>query len=162
MKRAYGNIWDLADSHWIVIPTNGGWRADGTNVMGRGLALQAANRFPEIPGVYGRVCRENQGTCFMVYGERQLIFFPVKPLRIDAPHLSWRQPADLRCIKASCENLVEWIEMEKPLEIENPPLIAMPMVGCGNGGLEPQVVLPILEEHFGRFDNVVLFGAPNE
>lgn len=82
--------------------------------MGRGLALQAAKKFPELPAFYGGICRADGGaTRFVVYGDRQLILFPVKPLIREAPHLSWNQPADIDCIKASYQNLVDWMRIRR-------------------------------------------------
>lgn len=154
MKKVKGDIWDLAETHWLVVPVNAGWRADGTNVMGRGLAKQAAARFPELPLEYGRACRDmkragNPNNLYICLN-RRLILFPVKPLNAAAPHLSWRQEASIDLIRRSCESLGEWMEAAEW------PLVAMPTVGCGNGQLNPKHVLPVLDEFFQDCDNVVL------
>jgi hypothetical protein len=166
MHEISGDIWNLADSHWIVIPTNCGWNSRGENVMGAGLAKQAAMRFPELRAVYGKVCRDEalagRANPFMVYGKRRLILFAVKPLWKDAPQLSWKRPADLKMIEASCRCLVDWINdgvADSWPELPEPPLIAIPTVGCGNGRLHEADVLPILHKHLDRFDNVVLVRA---
>ena len=46
-----GDIWEHHNdgSRYIVIPTNIGWKTNGHNVMGAGLALQAKTRYPSSP-----------------------------------------------------------------------------------------------------------------
>ena len=47
-------LWALHDAGlWVVIPTNLRRKADGTAVMGAGLALAAARRFPDLAARYG-------------------------------------------------------------------------------------------------------------
>ena len=160
MQKVIGNIWDLSDSHWIIIPTNYGWTRRGANVMGRGLAKQAALKYPHIPLFYGKICRDMAYSVtltgsyaplpFVADTNTRLIFFVVKPLNKDAPNLSWQLPATLPTIEASLRCLIDWMyEADKPL-------VAMPLVGCGNGGLDPKVVVPVLEDYLKNFDNVVL------
>lgn len=165
MKQCWGNIWDLRESHWLVIPTNAGWNAAGRNVMGRGLARQAAARYPVLPWLYGKVCRDTAYSQtpdesfapmpFMVWSPDEspgLILFVTKPVNKDAPQLSWQRKSDLGAIRASCEMLAQWLKL--PPELGT--LIAMPLVGCGNGGLQESEVLPVLNEFFAETDNVVL------
>lgn len=133
------DIWGLEKTHYIVIPTNIGWKASGDNVMGRGLALQAAGRHPGFPIWYGLECKEaGPLTPVLVYPIAPLIAFPVKPLDRKSPHLSWQHPATLDLIARSAKQLAD-------LTVDRP--IAVPLVGCGNGGLSPKDVLPILEQH---------------
>lgn len=42
MRMVIQDIWELVDTHWIVVPTN----LQGT--MGKGLAQQAKERFPAL------------------------------------------------------------------------------------------------------------------
>jgi hypothetical protein len=50
MREITGNLWDYHDDGWwIAITTNGFIRRDGTAVMGRGCAAQAAKRYPALP-----------------------------------------------------------------------------------------------------------------
>jgi hypothetical protein len=57
MRTKVCDIWVIQGTHAITIPTNMGWRGDGLNVMGKGLARQAAlkcRRIPEIVGAFYR------------------------------------------------------------------------------------------------------------
>ncbi len=49
------NLWDLEDkADVIVVSTNSFINKDGKLVMGRGIALEAANRYPELPELFGQ------------------------------------------------------------------------------------------------------------
>jgi hypothetical protein len=138
VREASGNIWDwIAKGACIVIPTNIGWRSDGANVMGAGLAAQAKYRYPGIDHWYGLHCRTNSrmyGHCVAQHPQHPLIFFPTKALDPGHPALSWRRSSDLITIVQSLTAL-------KRISGE----IALPLVGCGNGGLPLESVLPLLQ-----------------
>ena len=70
-----------------------------------------------------------------------LILFPVKPLNPEKPWLSWQGMADPVLIEQSAIQLADWTKHR------GERLIALPLVGCGNGGLGEEVVLPILHYH---------------
>lgn len=54
MRECRGNLWRFhRDGAWIVVPTNGLVRRDGYAVMGRGVAAQAAQRFPTLQATLG-------------------------------------------------------------------------------------------------------------
>ncbi len=63
-----GDLWAWqAERRWIVIPTNIGWKKDGANPMGAGVALQASEMYPELANWYGARCKkfgENAAVCF--------------------------------------------------------------------------------------------------
>jgi len=144
MVKVKGNIWELGRSpHWIVVPTNIGWTSEGKNVMGAGIALQAKRHYPMLPSWYGAFCKRfgaaTQPCCFS-----NLILFPVKPLDLGHPYLSWRQEASLELIERSAYNLAQAVRIMERVGGAN---IYVPLVGCGNGGRKPEEVLPILERH---------------
>lgn len=136
MRFAKGNIWDyLPCRYTIVIPTNIGWKKNGENVMGAGLAAQAKLKYPDFPLWLGRQYEAGFRSvqCF----KGILCAFPVKPLIEAKPFLSWQNSADPNLIEKSAQELstTGW---EK---------VALPLVGCGNGGLKRDVVIPILEKY---------------
>ena len=146
-----GDIWKWRDDPHnceVVIPTNVGWRADGSNVMGAGVAKQAVKLYGrEIAEWYGGICQAaGPNTPVVVHPEHPLIFFPVKPLNYDEPHLSWRSKADIRLIERSINQLA--------LLRLGP--FAIPMVGCGNGGLDEKEVYPVIHRAFRADDHVTL------
>lgn len=76
---------------------------------------------------------------------RFIINFPTKR--------RWRHPSKLEYIQEGLDNLIEQV---KRLEITS---IAIPPLGCGNGGLDWSVVRPIIIDAFATVPNVrvVLF-----
>ena len=152
IKTERGSIWAYEKTHAIVIPTNIGWRArDQSNIMGRGLALQAAKKYPDFQLWFGRECAARlEMTPVLVYPDAPLIAFPVKPLNASAPWMSWKNKADLKLIERSAKQLAE-IKVDRP--------VAVSLVGCGNGGCDIADVRPILDRHLSddRF-TLILFG----
>lgn len=108
-------------------------------VMGKGIALMFKEHFPENFRAYADACKAGRvqvGTMFVtpgveLNGPRWIINFPTKK--------DWRQPAQLEWVLSGLESLKRVIR-EK--EIKS---VAIPPLGCGNGGLKWAVVRPIIE-----------------
>lgn len=151
MKIEYGDIWKYEKDSVIVIPTNAGYRADGTNIMGRGVAQQAAAKYPDLPRWYGQMCRLYGNDACNLYPEDpidkpKLILFPTKPLNRKTPWLSWKQKSDIKLIEKSAELLVA-ISQKELISVDGKPRIILPAVGCGLGGLDLGEVVPVLKKH---------------
>lgn len=82
------NVWDVhAAGGWVVIPTNQQTRTDGTAVMGAGLAKDAAERFPALPGAYGLALSAGR-TC-MAYPTWRILCVAVPALGCGHGTLAW-------------------------------------------------------------------------
>lgn len=138
MIERQGNIWDM-ECNWLCITTNGIIRRDGRAVMGRGIALQAKQKVPDIDLVlaeslqsYGNVVRP-----LMRWKDTLLLSFPTKH--------DWKQPSNIQLIEQSARQLKVLFDNEL-----KKPIIVLPRPGCSNGGLEwkdvRQILLPILVE----------------
>lgn len=132
-----GDLWLVRrPDDWIVVPTNPGWKRNGDAVMGRGVALQASARYPDLASWYGYQCRVMRGDPGVVrFTEGKLFLLPTKPFLATAPNRSWAQPADLDLItrglvqlRALCQDLEPGVQ------------VLTPLLGCGEGGLEPEIV----------------------
>ena len=153
MRTVIGNIWDYHDDKSaLVIPINIGWKRDKTNAMGRGLARQAALKYPELPSRVGTLCRlsgsaMHPSIIHLNHRSRQFIAFPSKPLNIENPHLSWRGDADYDLIRRGLDYMIKYSSSFALTQ-----RVLFPLVGCGNGGLLISEVLPLLDqledEHF--------------
>lgn len=143
MKQDIGNIWDYYDrGHWVVITTNIGWKKNGQNPMGAGIAKVAADMDPWLPEWYGKKCQKfGSETATLPYKRGRFILFPTKPLDEHQPWLSWQQMSSLQLIRRST------IQLSKLADILELKLVLLPMVGCENGGLRPAHVLPILRQY---------------
>lgn len=175
MLEAYGDIWDNIDAYdAVVITTNGFVKNNGEAVMGRGIALAAKERFPQLPFKLGqRILQHgNLSYAFSInskYGNtvtdiidptgkltgKYLYCLPVKPVIGPNGEPGWKARADINLIVASIEGMKRTIDYWQSrvfsgigylsFEFGNQPKILMPRPGCGNGGLKWENVKPIIE-----------------
>jgi len=128
-------------------------------VMGNGIALQFKRAHPANFSAYRAACERGEvrlGRMFVVdlaaEGPRRCIInFPTKQ--------HWRNDSRLADIAAGLDDLVGVVK-ERGIRS-----IAIPALGCGNGGLDWQVVRPLIEQACARMPEVraVIFppaGAP--
>ena len=109
-------------------------------VMGKGLALEFKNTFPENFHAYAQACQSGQvetGKMFIteqqaLLGPRWIINFPTKQ--------HWRDPSKLEWIDQGLEDL------RKNLAYNQIVSVAIPPLGCGLGGLDWQLVKPRIED----------------
>jgi O-acetyl-ADP-ribose deacetylase (regulator of RNase III) len=125
-------------------------------VMGKGIALQFKEEFPANFVTYKTACstgdlvpgkllvtREKNST-----GEEKLIInFPTK--------LHWRNPSKYEYIKDGLTELVKAIQEYKIKSIAIPPL------GCGNGGLNWNIVKQMIQDALANLDIEILVYEPN-
>lgn len=160
------DIWADAWKLWVytVIPVNIGWDKHGRAIMGKGLAKQAAERFPEVLESWGDVCQAGRNATQVLQkrftgprGGANLVLFPTKPLHAPAPYLSWRFDASPRLIEKSVQEL-DAIFGEMGQVVGRDPIIQIPPVGCGAGHLKREQVIPILEKYLTK-DRYVFFSG---
>jgi O-acetyl-ADP-ribose deacetylase (regulator of RNase III) len=143
-----GNLLD-ADAEALVNTVN------TTGVMGKGIALQFKRAFPENFEAYQREAKAGRirvGEVFVhrehrLQGPRYIINFPTKK--------HWRQPSRLEYIEEGLTSLVATLQRLKIRSVAVPPL------GCGNGGLRWSEVRPLIERALERLPDIrVLLYAP--
>jgi hypothetical protein len=133
MLETIGDIWTYADQgDVIVITTNGSVTRDGRAVFGRGVARQAALRFPGLADKLGRLLAE-QGSHVFDLGNG-VVTFPVE----ESP---WSLP-ELRIIDRSAQ------ELRALADRSGWRRIVVPRPGCGGGGLAWKDVEPVLAPWF--------------
>ena len=170
LAMAYGDLWDFHPTHWIVVPVNCGWNKRGLAIMGTGVALDAAKRFPYLRKVWGQYCQEAAAATYrrdrvdVIAGclvrfdtASRCILFPTKPLDVAKPSFSWRLPAALLLIEQSAGTLaaLRGTPLRDGSRVDR---VALPLVGCGAGGLQRHEVLPILRRELD--DNFTLVEQP--
>lgn len=124
-------------------------------VMGKGIALQFAERYKENLRVYQAACKCGTlvpGTMLVVrdqdlQGERLIINFPTKK--------DYKHKSKYEYIESGLAALVAVIAEHNIRSIAVPPL------GCGNGGLDWEVVKPMIERHLGALDAEVVVYEPS-
>jgi O-acetyl-ADP-ribose deacetylase (regulator of RNase III) len=120
-------------------------------IMGKGIALQFKQRWPENFKAYASACKKGEvkiGKMFtyMLNGNDKpnfIINFPTK--------IHWRNKSELSYITEGLDDLIKVI---KDFNIKS---IAIPALGCGNGNLDWNIVYPIIKEKLAPLANLVEF-----
>lgn len=142
------DIWAAqGPNDWVCITTNCTLRKDGRLVMGGGIALEAAQRFPWLPLALGEDVKRN-GANVVTHTIGRTIAFPVK---YDVAH-----PADLELIEMSTARLAYMVLKHRVFFPSLPERILIPRPGCGLGNRTWEEVRPILERHLVG-DRYVIF-----
>jgi O-acetyl-ADP-ribose deacetylase (regulator of RNase III) len=120
-------------------------------VMGKGIALEFRNRFPDMFADYLARCKAGQVRLGEPYVFRGLFLpwilnFPTKD--------NWRSASKLSDIVSGLRYLA-WHCKEWGIES-----LAVPALGCGAGGLEWEVVGPVLYRELKALDLDVRLYAP--
>jgi len=124
-------------------------------VMGKGLALQFREAFPQNYKAYKAACKRGEvrpGEMFITSisastGPLFIINFPTKR--------DWRQKSEMAYVDTG---LIDLIEQVRSRNIKS---IAVPPLGCGLGGLNWEEVRPRIEEAFAGLPEVrVLLYTP--
>ena len=120
-------------------------------IMGKGIALEFKNRFPEMFKDYVQRCERHEvriGQPYIyksLFGQ-QILNFPTKE--------HWKSVSKVSDIKKGLDYLLVHY---KRWGITS---IAMPPLGCGNGQLEWKAIGPLIYEHAKKMDIPVEMYAP--
>lgn len=123
-------------------------------VMGKGIALQFKRAYPQMYADYEKAAKAGDVTLGRVHvwesdqldGPRYVINFPTKR--------HWRGPSKLEYIERGLDDLARVIQT---LGIKS---VALPPLGCGNGGLDWTQVRPLIVRKLGQLDADILLYPP--
>lgn len=123
-------------------------------VMGKGIALQFKQAFPTNFKIYEKACKLNQvetGKMLTVsldsiFNPKFIINFPTKK--------HWKEKSKLNYIESGLIDLI------KTIEDYNIKSIAIPPLGCGNGGLDWNDVKPLIEQAANKLPDVLFVIYP--
>src|SRR3990167_5974984 len=106
MLEIFGDIWKIWDTGYydaIVITTNGYIKQDGRAVMGRGIAKEARDKFPNLDARLGSKLKIYGNHVFMFSPDEflnpVLFTFPVKPEFGSRGEPGWKVKADMNLVK---------------------------------------------------------------
>ncbi|TAE28805.1 MAG: phosphatase [Cytophagales bacterium] len=125
-------------------------------VMGKGIALQFKETYPKNYALYRAACKAGAfktGEVLAVQdetatGQKWIINFPTKE--------HWKGRSEYEYIESGLKALrAKLVE----LAVNS---VALPPLGCGNGGLDWEVVKPMIEAHLGDLAIDILLFEPNE
>jgi O-acetyl-ADP-ribose deacetylase (regulator of RNase III) len=147
IEEASGNLL-AADVDALVNTVN------TVGIMGKGIALQFKRAFPDNFRQYEKACKAhtvNVGTMFVhemdaIAGPRFIVNFPTKK--------HWKSQSRIEDIESGLEDLRTVIEK---LDVKS---IAVPPLGCGNGGLDWSEVYPLIRHKLGEIVGVRVLVYP--
>jgi O-acetyl-ADP-ribose deacetylase (regulator of RNase III) len=125
-------------------------------VMGKGIALQFKNQYPNNYRLYAQACKSKEvqiGKLFVTEdtslhgGNKVIVNFPTKT--------DWRKPSEYNYIEEGLRNLSKFILDNQIKSIAIPPL------GAGHGGLEWEKVKSLMEKYLSDIDCEVFIYQPN-
>ncbi|SDE34999.1 O-acetyl-ADP-ribose deacetylase (regulator of RNase III), contains Macro domain [Mucilaginibacter pineti] len=124
-------------------------------VMGKGIALAFKQAFPHNFRVYADACKTGTfgiGKILpvrdtnLLYGDKLIVNLPTKA--------HWRQPSEYEFVEAGLIALVDYLKANAVGSL------ALPALGCGNGGLRWDVVKPMIERYLEQFDIDIVVYEP--
>lgn len=116
-------------------------------VMGKGIALEMKNRYPDMFEKYKTFCDNKLidiGKLWLYKNpdDKWILNFPTKT--------HWRYQSEYDYIE---KGMQKFIETYKDKNIKS---IAFPMLGCSNGGLDVNVVLEIMMCYLSKCDDLIV------
>lgn len=149
MEYTIGNLLD-ADTVALVNTVN------TVGVMGKGVALQFKERYPQNFKLYAEACKKGEvqiGKMFVtkdgsLEGQKIIINFPTKT--------EFYRKSQYRFIEEGLRDLVKVIDQ---CQIES---VALPPLGCGYGGLKWEKVKVLIEQYLGNSPARVVVYEPND
>ncbi len=137
-----GNMFDV-DADVLVNTIN------CVGVMGCGVALEFKKRYPNMFREYCRACKSNEilpGTLwyFRASDHKLIVNFPTKD--------HWRERSRYSYISSGLKQLKLLV-----MKLSKGSSIAVPALGCGHGGLDWNVVLPLINEHLEDSEHVDIY-----
>ena len=137
MKLTNGNMWSAyPQADLFLITTNSTLKNNGCLVMGKGIALEAAQRFPALPQKLGiAVAREGA-----TYGLLIAKNWPTAKIGAFQVKTDWRKPALPELIALSTQMLIDWCANHPDAQVH------LNFPGIGAGGLYAGLVLTIIQE----------------
>lgn len=147
IEYSKGDLFD-SDCQALVNTVN----LDG--IMGKGIALQFKQRYPRYFKIYQTLCKEGlikMGRVHVMitselFDNKTLISFPTKT--------HWWLKSEYKYIEVGLRSLRRTI---KDHEIKS---IAIPALGCGNGGLDWDQVKTLIESKLGKVNAKIIVYEP--
>jgi len=142
MNLIKGDLWqEVATADLILFTANSSLDRYGRLVMGAGSAMEAQQRWPDLPARIGADLRE-----WGMVNDEYLLWLP-DSMNDPKPYVGafqtkrqWFRKSNLHLIARSCDALAEELTGSRSWAKR----VAMPFPGIGFGGLQREKVLPLL------------------
>lgn len=156
-RVAMGDIFDMENIDGIGFTTNGYVNKKGLNIMGVGIAKDISRKYTNIPMVLGKMIKTYGNNVYRLIVDHGVHIFniPVKPsmgdIKDKLPYSRVRYmgnsipgyavKADVNLIEQS---VVQLVRLVNDYDLKN---VAIPLLGCGAGGLGISDIRYILDEY---------------
>ena len=111
-------------------------------IMGKGIALQFKQKYPNMFIEYQKQCNQKTfdigNLLLWKSSNKSILLFPTKKY--------WKDSSKIDYVEIGLQKFVNYY---KKLEINS---IAFPKLGCGNGGLDWNIVQPLMEKYLNPLD----------
>lgn len=115
-------------------------------VMGKGIALAFKYKYPVMYNKYREDCKNNEIKIgeIRTYDENgeTIINFPTK--------MHWRNPSEYYYIEKGLEALKRYLADRRGI-------VTIPALGCSNGGLDWNLVKPMIYQYLNDLDNLEIY-----
>ncbi len=115
--------------------------------MGKGIALQFRNKYPEMYLEYKELCKNGE----YIPGDVFDYDYGIGHIYNLATQLTWRTKAKLEYIEKSVTKMLDLASEEDVTKL------ALPAIGAGLGGLEWNDVKDVLEKASANYPNIELY-----
>lgn len=113
--------------------------------MGKGIALEFKKRYPAMYDRYRQLCKDGliqTGKLWLYKADdgKWILNFPTKQ--------HWRNSSKVEYIEQGLDKFVKTYKEKGIISI------AFPMLGCSNGGLDKNEILPIMQKYLEQCDGL--------
>lgn len=145
-----GNLFDGTEDI-KVITTNGCINAKGELVMGRGAALDAKTRYPNLPRIAAQEIKKYPYLTMRGVYIYRFITIPNTQFGLFQVKYHWQEKADLVLIGQSS------LRLRNMAQVTPKVTYALNFPGIGNGKLDKKIVMLLLED---LPENVIIYELP--
>ena len=123
-------------------------------VMGCGVALAFKNKYPKMFREYRQLCKFRQIQPGVLWNYRTsddklIVNFPTKD--------HWRKPSEYSYVERGLNDLRSRLILYATFTTSDLPVVAIPALGCGHGGLDWDVVKAMITQYLGDLENVEIY-----
>ena len=120
-------------------------------VMGKGIALEMKNRYPDMFEKYKNLCENKLIDIGKLWIYTHIVEKEIVKRILNFPtKIHWKNKSEYEYIEKGMQKFIE------TYQDKNITSIAFPMLGCNNGGLDSDVVLEIMLKYLSKCDNLIV------